>query len=396
MKRFSIYLLVLLASVLLASHGLTREERQADAAGSATLDYNVAVPWADTGIDAVAGEAISVTASGSATYDWGHGDHYIGPGGDGGAAGWGNCSVHGLVGWIGSSRPGAATFPLSGVMCFGASYSGSAPASGRLYISMNDYSGDPYVFTDNAGTWHVQITVGNPPNQPPTGVNAYGPYLANKGQFIQFQSAAIDPDGDPITFSWDFGDKTIGTGSSPLKAYANRGRYFVHLTVTDSHGASAHAYTYAFIGCSSFKDCPSPSGYTAGVTADVSQNIQLYTLPGGRRGFALYFIIWDALGNMENARGTINEYVYSQSFNLPSGCYRAVVAAVQMEEGIAPRKAQLVDPAKLKPSDVNFDQQYFLPHFGYTDFMVSGSATTVSVNVPQGGPDPGSVPTCNW
>jgi len=162
MKSFSLCILILSAVVLLTGEGLLREQRQASAAGSATLDYNVRVPWADTGIDVVAGELITIAATGSATYDRGHGDHYVTPDGDSPAhfGGWDDCNVHSLVAWVGTYQPGATTYPLSGVLCIGSSFSGTATASGRLYIVMNDYNGDPTVFTDNYGTWHVEITGG--------------------------------------------------------------------------------------------------------------------------------------------------------------------------------------------------------------------------------------------
>jgi len=49
----------------------------------------------------------------------------------------------------------------------------------------------------------------------------------------------IDPDGDAMTFSWDFGDTTSGTGLTPTHSYGTPGTYNVILTVTDSHGLAA-------------------------------------------------------------------------------------------------------------------------------------------------------------
>jgi hypothetical protein len=45
---------------------------------------------------------------------------------------------------------------------------------------------------------------------------------------------SIDPDGDPLTFSWDFGDGSAPVAGYPAShAYAARGRYTVTLTVSD-------------------------------------------------------------------------------------------------------------------------------------------------------------------
>jgi hypothetical protein len=59
---------------------------------------------------------------------------------------------------------------------------------------------------------------------------------------VQFNgSASSDPDGDPITFSWDLnGDGTFGdsTAVNPSFTYTTQGTYQVRVRVTDSHGAS--------------------------------------------------------------------------------------------------------------------------------------------------------------
>jgi arylsulfatase A-like enzyme/PKD repeat protein len=50
-------------------------------------------------------------------------------------------------------------------------------------------------------------------------------------------STANDPEGD-LTYAWDFGDGTTGTGVAPLKTYAGSGTRTVTVTVTDDEGAS--------------------------------------------------------------------------------------------------------------------------------------------------------------
>ena len=59
-------------------------------------------------------------------------------------------------------------------------------------------------------------------------------------QTVQFSSEGTrDPDGDPITYAWDFGDGTAGsTEPNPSHSYGAVGSYRATLTVTDSSGRS--------------------------------------------------------------------------------------------------------------------------------------------------------------
>ena len=77
-----------------------------------------------------------------------------------------------------------------------------------------------------------------PTNQPPV-ANAGGPYAGLEGGQVAFDgSGSSDPDGDPLTFVWDFGDLSDPTpGSGPTHKYLDDGMFGVTLTVTDLPGA---------------------------------------------------------------------------------------------------------------------------------------------------------------
>jgi len=71
------------------------------------------------------------------------------------------------------------------------------------------------------------------PNRAPT-ANAGGPYAGVRGQAIVFNGgASSDPDGDALSYAWDFGDGATGTGVSPSHAYASLGSFVVTLVVSD-------------------------------------------------------------------------------------------------------------------------------------------------------------------
>jgi hypothetical protein len=49
----------------------------------------------------------------------------------------------------------------------------------------------------------------------------------------RFTAAATDPDGDTLTYRWDFGDGSTGTGALVEHAYSSAGTYTAVVTVSD-------------------------------------------------------------------------------------------------------------------------------------------------------------------
>jgi PKD repeat protein len=54
-----------------------------------------------------------------------------------------------------------------------------------------------------------------------------------EGAPLAFSATADDPDGDELTYSWDFGDHSTAVGPNPTHVYADDGRYRVTVTVDD-------------------------------------------------------------------------------------------------------------------------------------------------------------------
>jgi PKD repeat protein len=76
------------------------------------------------------------------------------------------------------------------------------------------------------------ITVVNV-NRCPT-ANANGPYNGALFAAVTFDgTASFDPDGDALTYAWDFGDGTTGSGALASHIYVTRGTFSVSLTVDD-------------------------------------------------------------------------------------------------------------------------------------------------------------------
>jgi glucose/arabinose dehydrogenase len=55
---------------------------------------------------------------------------------------------------------------------------------------------------------------------------------------VRFNSnGTVDPDGDPLTYLWSFGDGATSTLASPSHTYSSNGTYFVLLSVRDNNGS---------------------------------------------------------------------------------------------------------------------------------------------------------------
>ena len=54
-------------------------------------------------------------------------------------------------------------------------------------------------------------------------------------------SESVDPDGDPLSYSWEFGDGGTATGKSPRYVYNTGGAFAVRVTVSDGRGGTAIA-----------------------------------------------------------------------------------------------------------------------------------------------------------
>ena len=87
-----------------------------------------------------------------------------------------------------------------------------------------------------------------PPSNTAPIAKAGGPYLGAINTAILFDgSDSSDPEGDPLTYAWSFGDSTTGTDVMPSHNYAAAGIYDVCLTVNDGALDSFPSCTLAVI-----------------------------------------------------------------------------------------------------------------------------------------------------
>ncbi|HZM80463.1 MAG TPA: PKD domain-containing protein [Candidatus Limnocylindrales bacterium] len=122
-----------------------------------------------------------------------------------------------------------------GTTATGATVTKTFAAAGTYTVSLT--------VTDDGGatgSTSRSVQVGQPPaNQPPTAA------FTNTCQRILFfricnfnGTSSTDPDGTIVSYAWNFGDGTTGSGATVSKIYTSGGTRTITLTVTDNGGAT--------------------------------------------------------------------------------------------------------------------------------------------------------------
>ncbi|MCP4127871.1 MAG: PKD domain-containing protein, partial [Gammaproteobacteria bacterium] len=121
----------------------------------------------------------------------------------------------------------------------GASVTHTYAASGTFTVTL--------FVTDERGAAGSAVTTCSVTRPPDAKLG--GPYEVKKGTVIQFDgSMSYDPDGDDLTYSWDFGDSSPAEAEvSASHAYTSGGNYQVILTVDDGRGGTDSATTLVWV-----------------------------------------------------------------------------------------------------------------------------------------------------
>lgn len=96
--------------------------------------------------------------------------------------------------------------------------------------------------TDDAGASVSDVITVSVGNAAPIASFIADPTSGGDPLTVNFDaSASTDPDGDVLTYSWDFGDGSTGTGALVDHTYLGLGSYVATLTVSDGNGGSDQA-----------------------------------------------------------------------------------------------------------------------------------------------------------
>jgi len=200
--------------------------------------------WTDTGVDLIAGEAVSVNASGNISFS--RGGRAIGPQGD-----QPSCAVyrtprvpyvardlrcHSLIGRIGSA---GTLFQL------GSSRQFRAPVAGRLYLGVNDN-----FFPDNSGNWTAAIsehssssgtTIARQTSNAGT-LRLFDPQIDPSARKVVLNGVDTARPSTPFHFDWGDGSESVGFFPQ-TKTYDQQGTYSVKVIASYPNGSHGSAET---------------------------------------------------------------------------------------------------------------------------------------------------------
>jgi PKD repeat protein len=117
---------------------------------------------------------------------------------------------------------------------------------GALYVL--DYGAGFGNGDANSALYRIDF-IGQGANRAPIAVAAGNPTSGTAPLTVAFSSAgSSDPDGNPITFSWAFGDGATSTAANPSHTYTANGNFTATLTVRDNQGATGTASVPITVG----------------------------------------------------------------------------------------------------------------------------------------------------
>jgi PKD repeat protein len=160
------------------------------------------------------------------------------------------------------------TDPLSYLWIFGDGDQSIEPNPVHVYNAPGEYQVTLTV-TDIDGASDTDSTKCTLQNKPPI-IILNGPYSVKEGEQITFNTTGThDPDGEIVSYLWDFDDGTKSTQTQPTHTYSEKGDYTIELLVTDNYEAE----TKVTVKCTVSENKPPTSNANGPYTSNAEEEI---------------------------------------------------------------------------------------------------------------------------
>ncbi len=113
-------------------------------------------------------------------------------------------------------------------------------ADGPVDFAAHPVTGDVHYVAINASqVRRIRYTGPSGGNNPPVAAVSATPQIGAVPLNVSFSSlGSFDPDNDPITYAWQFGDGGSSTAANPTHLYTTTGTFVAQLTVNDGRGGT--------------------------------------------------------------------------------------------------------------------------------------------------------------
>ena len=206
-----------------------------------------------------------------------------------------------------------------------------------------------------------------PPNRDPTADIRASATQVRPGQSVSFDARATDPDGDSLSYAWDFGDNSGGSGQTSSHAFGAVGDYRVRLTVSDGNGGRAS--DNVTIRVRSVNAAPTVSIAASSTTPATQEPVTLTAQAADSDGSVTAYA-WDTDGDNQFDDGTTNPI--SVAYPLPGD--RDVRVRVTDDAGARTTSAATTLSVQNRRPTVVFDYDpKFIPQGGSATFTSRSS-----------------------
>jgi len=166
------------------------------------------------------------------------------------------------------------------------------------------------------------------------------PNPASVGQNINFSVSASDPNNQALTYAWDFGDNSTGSGDTVAHSYTANGNYSATVKVTNASGDAVSSTLTVNIGAPQITSGPSASPNPANTNQNITFSVSASDLSNQTLTYA-----WD-FG--DGSTGSDASVVHSYTV---TGAYTVTIKVTNLTGAMD--SSTLAVNVEVKPATIN-------------------------------------------